>query len=160
MADCQFALPLSMEILMIDSLPNTTTTAQKPFDRAAPAIEVRDLVKVYGGKVRALDGLSFKVEAGTVFALFGPNGAGKSTTIKIFNPFSRTYYGSGRFAGFDVLKEPERVRRAIGCVAQKSGIDLEGTGRENLTLQGRIYGLRGQALKSHVGELLERFRLT
>jgi ABC-2 type transport system ATP-binding protein len=149
-----------MEILMIDSLPNTTTTAQKPFDRAAPAIEVRDLVKVYGGKVRALDGLSFTVEAGTVFALLGPNGAGKSTTIKILNTLSRPDSGSARVAGFDVLKEPERVRRAIGCVAQKSGIDLEGTGRENLTLQGRIYGLRGQALKSHVGELLERFRLT
>ncbi len=159
MANWQFALPLSMEILMIDSLPNTTTTAQKPFDRAAPAIEVRDLVKVYGGKVRALDGLSFTVEAGAVFALLGPNGAGKSTTIKILNTLSRPDSGSARVAGFDVLKEPERVRRAIGCVAQKSGIDLEGTGRENLTLQGRIYGLRGQELKDRVGELLKRFRL-
>ena len=159
MANCQFALPLSMEILMIDSLPNTTTTAQKPLDRAAPAIEVRDLVKVYGGKVRALDGLSFTVEAGTVFALLGPNGAGKSTTIKILNTLSSSDSGSARVAGFDVLKEPGRVRRAIGCVAQKSGIDLEATGRENLTLQGRIYGLRGQELKDRVGELLKRFRL-
>src|SRR5499425_2278753 len=159
MANYQFALPLSMEILMIDSLTNTTTTAQKPFDRAAPAIEVHDLVKVYGSKVRALDGLSFTVEAGTVFALLGPNGAGKSTTIKILNTLSSSDSGSARVAGFDVLKEPQRVRRAIGCVAQKSGIDLEATGRENLTLQGRIYGLRGQELKSRVDKLLERFRL-
>ena len=159
MANCQFALPLPMEILMSASLPNTTTTTQKPSGRAAPAIEAHDLVKIYGGKVRALDGLSFTVEAGTVFALLGPNGAGKSTTIKILNTLSRPGSGSARVAGFDVLKEPERVRRAIGCVAQKSGIDLEGTGRENLTLQGRLYGLRGRELKDRVDELLKRFRL-
>jgi len=144
---------------MIDSLPDTISTPQKPSDQAAPAIEVRDLVKIYGGKVRALDGLSFTVEAGAVFGLLGPNGAGKSTTIKILNTLSSPDSGSARVAGFDVLREPERVRRAIGCVAQKSGIDLEATGRENLTLQGRIYGLRGQELKDRVGELLKRFRL-
>jgi ABC-2 type transport system ATP-binding protein len=148
-----------VEILMIDSLPDTISTAQKPSDRAAPAIEVHNLVKTYGGKVRALDGLSFKVEAGAVFGLLGPNGAGKSTTIKILNTLSSPDSGSARVAGFDVLREPERVRRAIGCVAQKSGIDLEATGRENLTLQGRIYGLRGQEVKDRVGELLKRFRL-
>src|SRR5262245_38533295 len=114
MANCQFALPLSMEILMIDSLPNTTTTAQKPVDRAAPAIEVRDLVKVYGGKVRALDGLSFTVEAGTVFALLGPNGAGKSTTIKIINTLSSPDSGSASVDGLEVLKEAECVGRANG----------------------------------------------
>lgn len=144
---------------MIDSLPDTVSTAEMSAGRAAPAIEAHDLVKIYGGKVRALDGLSFTVEAGTVFALLGPNGAGKSTTIKILNTLSSPDSGSARVAGFDVLKEPERVRRAIGCVAQKSGIDLEGTGRENLTLQGRIYGLRGRDLKDRVDELLKRFRL-
>src|SRR5215468_10738237 len=145
---------------MIDSLPDTTTTIETASGHAAPAIEVRDLVKTYGGKVRALDGLSFTVEAGSVFALLGPNGAGKSTTIKILNTLSTPDSGSARVAGFDVLREPERVRRAIGCVAQKSGIDLEGTGRENLTLQGRIYGLHGQELKDCVNELLKRFWLT
>src|SRR5215475_1476681 len=114
MANCRFAPPLSMEILMIDYLPNTTTTAQKPFDRAAPAIEVHDLVKVYGGKVRALDSLSFTVEAGTVFALLGPNGAGKSTTIKILNTLSSPDSGSARVAGFDVLREPFFLRRSGG----------------------------------------------
>jgi ABC-2 type transport system ATP-binding protein len=144
---------------MIDSLPDTISTTEMSAGRTAPAIEANDLVKIYGGKVRALDGLSFTVEAGTVFALLGPNGAGKSTTIKILNTLSRPDSGSARVAGFDVLKAPERVRRAIGCVAQKSGIDLEGTGRENLTLQGRIYGLRGRELKDSVDELLKRFRL-
>src|SRR5215475_11438227 len=149
-----------MEILMFYSLPDTTTTTEKSAGHAAPAIEARDLVKIYGGKVRALDGLSFTVEAGAVFALLGPNGAGKSTTIKILNTLSSPDSGSARVAGFDVLKEPERVRRAIGCVAQKSGVDPEATGRENLTLQGRIYGLRGQELKDRVGESRKRFRLT
>jgi ABC-2 type transport system ATP-binding protein len=143
---------------MIDSLPDTHDYT-KPSDRTTPAIEVRDLVKTYGGKVRALDGLSFTVEAGVIFALLGPNGAGKSTTIKILNTLSSPDSGSARVAGFDVLSEPERVRRAIGCVAQKSGVDREATGRENLTLQGRIYGLRGHDLKDRVNELLKRFRL-
>jgi ABC-2 type transport system ATP-binding protein len=126
----------------------------------SPTIEAHDLVKTYGGKVRALDGLSFTVEAGAVFALLGPNGAGKSTTIKILNTLSRPDSSLARVAGFDVLREPERVRRAIGCVAQKSGVDPEATGRENLTLQGRIHGLRGQELKDRVDELLKRYRLT
>jgi ABC-2 type transport system ATP-binding protein len=126
----------------------------------SPTIEAHDLVKTYGGKVRALDGLSFTVEAGTVFALLGPNGAGKSTTIKILTTLSRPDSGSARVAGFDVLREQECVRHAIGCVAQISGIDREATGRQNLTLQGRLYGLRGQELKDRVNELLNRFRLT
>jgi ABC-2 type transport system ATP-binding protein len=145
---------------MIDSLPISKETAEAGISQEAPAIEVRDLVKTYGGKVRALDGLSFIVEAGAIFALLGPNGAGKSTTVKILNTLSRPDSGSARVAGFDVLAEPERVRRAIGCVAQKSGVDAEATGRENLTLQGRIHGLRGQRLKDRVAELLDHFRLT
>ena len=145
---------------MIDSLTGTTSAADMSAGRSAPAIEARDLIKTYGGKVRALDGLSFTVEPGAIFALLGPNGAGNSTTIKILNTLSRPDSGSARVADFDVLREPERVRRAIGCVAQKSGVDPEATGRENLTLQGRIYGLRGQELKDRVNELLKRFWLT
>lgn len=145
---------------MIDSLPISNSTVPPIVGRAAPAIEAHDLVKTYGGKVRALDGLSFTVEAGAIFALLGPNGAGKSTTIKILNTLSRPDSGSAQVAGFDVLRQPEQVRRAIGCVAQKSGVDPEATGRENLTLQGRIYGLHGQELKTRVEELLKRFWLT
>jgi ABC-2 type transport system ATP-binding protein len=128
-------------------------------DSISVAIEAHDLVKTYGGKVRALDGLSFVVEAGTIFALLGPNGAGKSTTVKILNTLSRPDSGSARVAGFDVLREPQQVRLAIGCVAQKSGVDVEATGRENLTLQGRIYGMGGRELKERVEYLLNRFAL-
>jgi len=123
------------------------------------AIEAHNLVKTYGRKVRALDGVSLSVEAGSVFGLLGPNGAGKSTTVKILTTLSRPDYGSATVAGIDVLRHPDRVRRAIGSVNQKSGVDREASGRENLTLQGRIFGLRGRALKSRVSELLERFNL-
>src|SRR6266511_152035 len=124
-----------------------------------PAIEVQDLVKTYPGDVRALRGLSFTVEPGTVFGLLGPNGAGKSTTVKILTTLSRPDSGTARVAGIDVVQRPDRVRRAIGCVAQRSGVDLEATGRENLALQGRLYGIGGRELKSRVGGLLERFGL-
>ena len=122
------------------------------------AIEAKNLVKTYR-EVRALDGLTFSVESGAIFGLLGPNGAGKSTTVKILTTLARPTSGSATVAGIDVLKDPDGVRRVIGCVAQKSGVDVEATGRENLSLQGYLYGLRGKELKQRVGELLERFRL-
>src|ERR687892_1486721 len=89
--------------------------------RAADTIEAHDLVKTYPGGVRALDGLGFAVEAGTVFGLLGPNGAGKTTTVKILTTLSRPDSGQASVAGVDVLASPDRVRRAIGLVAQRSG---------------------------------------
>jgi ABC-2 type transport system ATP-binding protein len=129
------------------------------FNHDAMAVEVRDLVKVYPNNVRALDGLSLSVPRGSIFALLGPNGAGKSTTIKILTTLSRPDSGAAWVSGLDILKEPARVRRTIGCVAQRSGVDRDSTGRENLMLQGRFHGMRGASLKSRVAELLERFGL-
>jgi len=124
------------------------------------AIEASGLVKTYAGKVKALDGLSVTVESGSVFALLGPNGAGKSTTVKILTTLSKPDAGQASVAGLDVLRQPERVRRAVGCVAQKSGVDIQATGRENLMLQGHLYGMRGKELEQRVSGLLERFGLT
>src|SRR5436190_17184618 len=90
-------------------------------------IEAHDLVKTYPKGVRALDGLSFAVEEGTIFGLLGPNGAGKSTTVKILTTLSRPDDGAARVAGHDVFRRPDRVRRAIGCVAQKPGVDRDAT---------------------------------
>ncbi|HKQ67966.1 MAG TPA: ATP-binding cassette domain-containing protein [Polyangiaceae bacterium] len=123
------------------------------------AIEASGLTKVYRGGVRALDGLSFAVEEGTVFGLLGPNGAGKSTAVRILTTLAKHDGGSARVAGFDVAREPENVRRAIGCVAQKSGLDVDATGRENLTLQGRLCGMAGSDIERRAGELLGRFGL-
>jgi ABC-2 type transport system ATP-binding protein len=124
------------------------------------AIETRELTKTYPGDVRALDQLTFAVEAGTVFGLLGPNGAGKSTTVKILTTLTKPDKGHASVAGIDVVAKPDRVRRAIGAVAQKSGVDREATGRENLVLQGQLYGLAGRELGLRVEELLDRFGLT
>jgi ABC-2 type transport system ATP-binding protein len=123
------------------------------------AIEASNLSKTYPGGVRALNGLSFAVEAGTIFGLLGPNGAGKSTTVKILTTLSRPDSGEARVAGLDTVRHPERVRRSIGVVGQKHGLDPEASGRENLEMQAEIYGLRGRARRRRVEELLERFGL-
>ncbi|HEU4702909.1 MAG TPA: ATP-binding cassette domain-containing protein [Conexibacter sp.] len=123
------------------------------------AIEAEGLIKTYPGDVRALDGVSFRVPAGTIFGLLGPNGAGKSTTVKILTTLSRADEGTACVAGIDVVRDPVAVRRAIGVVGQKNAVDGEATGRENLLLQGRLYGLRGRELTARVDDLLERFRL-
>jgi ABC-2 type transport system ATP-binding protein len=123
------------------------------------AIDASDLVKTYGKKVRALDGLSIAVPPGEVFALLGPNGAGKSTTIKILTTLARPDSGTVRVAGYDALADPAKVRRVIGVVSQKSGADPVATGRQNLLLQGRLYGLKSRDLRRRVSELLERFAL-
>jgi ABC-2 type transport system ATP-binding protein len=125
----------------------------------ATAIEAIELRKTYPPDVRALDGLSLSVPAGTIFGLLGPNGAGKSTTVRVLTTLSVPDSGSARVAGIDVLADPRRARHAIGVVGQKHGADREATGRENLVLQGEFYGITGRELKRRAGEALERFGL-
>jgi ABC-2 type transport system ATP-binding protein len=127
---------------------------------AGLAIEAQALVKTYPPDVRALDGLTFVVPTGTIFGLLGPNGAGKSTTVKILNTLSRPDSGLAKVMGIDVVRSPDEVRRTIGCVAQKSGVDINDSGRENLSLQGQFYGMSGVALRTRVAALLEQFSLT
>ncbi len=121
-------------------------------------IEATGLTKRYG-EVQALDGLSFAVAPGTIFGLLGPNGAGKSTAVKVLTTLARADGGSARVAGFDVARDAPRVRRAIGVVAQRSGVDVELTGRENVILQGRLQGLRGRELAARADTLLGQFGL-
>jgi ABC-2 type transport system ATP-binding protein len=124
------------------------------------AIEVSELRKTYGGGVVALDGVTFAVEPGEVFALLGPNGAGKSSTVRILATLSAPSGGTARVDGIDVAARPREVRRRIGYVAQSSGVDPTATGRENLTLQGQLYRLPAAALRARVEELLALFELT
>ena len=129
------------------------------------AIEARQLVKTYavrGSKdgIRALDGLDISVPRGMIYGLLGPNGAGKSTTVKILTSLARPDSGQARVEGVDVLARPGQVRHMIGVVAQRSGTDPTATGRENLILQGRLYGLRGAAVRARADELLAHFGLT
>ncbi len=123
------------------------------------AIEASNLRKTYKGGVQALDGLSFEVEAGTIFGLLGPNGAGKSTTVRILTTLSRPDSGEARVAGLDVARDPQRVRRSIGVVGQRPGLDPDSTGRENLEMQAEIYGVFGSARRERVEELLGRVGL-
>jgi len=129
------------------------------------AIEARQLIKTYtvrGRKhgIRALDGLDISVPRGMIYGLLGPNGAGKSTTVKILTSLARPDSGEARVEGVDVLARPGQVRHMIGVVAQRSGADPTATGRENLILQGRLYGLRGAAVQARADELLAHFGLT
>jgi ABC-2 type transport system ATP-binding protein len=122
------------------------------------AIVVEGLEKRYGS-VEALAGISFTVRQGEVFGLLGPNGAGKSTTVRVLVTLTKADGGRATVAGHDVVREANAVRREIGYVPQASGVDREATGRENLMLQGRVQGLRGEPLRRRVQELLERFGL-
>ncbi|MBW9213781.1 ATP-binding cassette domain-containing protein [Mumia sp. zg.B53] len=126
------------------------------------AITVADLTKTYRARdreVRALDGVGFTVDAGTVLGLLGPNGAGKSTVVKILTTLSQADSGTATVAGYDVRRDGRHVRRAIGYVSQKPGFDPLGTGVENLVLSGRIYGMSPRASRGRAEELLERFGL-
>ena len=122
-------------------------------------VQAEGLRKTYKPDVRALDGLSFSVPAGTVFALLGPNGAGKTTTVRILTTLARPDSGSARVAGIDVLAHPSRARSVIGAVSQHSGAVSLLTGQENLALQGKLHGMRGRALHRRVAGLLDQFGL-
>jgi ABC-2 type transport system ATP-binding protein len=129
------------------------------------AIEASGLVKTYpvpGKKtrLRALDGLDLTVPGGTIFGLVGPNGAGKTTTVKILTTLATPDEGKASVDGVDVLASPATARTIIGVVAQRSGADPTATGRENLILQGHLYGLDTKSAKARADELLEHFQLT
>ena len=130
------------------------------------SIEARGLVKTYpiqgkakSGRLKALDGLDLKVPSGTIFALVGPNGAGKTTTIKILTTLATPDEGKATIEGTDVLASPALTRTIIGVVAQRSGADPTATGRENLVLQGHLYGLGTRSARRRADELLEHFQL-
>src|ERR1700760_4676542 len=128
------------------------------------AVEAHGLVKTYPGpgktRVTALDGLTLSVPPGSIFALVGPNGAGKSTTVKILTTLAVPDAGTAAVAGIDVIAAPAQARRVIGVVGQRSGADPAATGRENLILQGHLYGMATKAARARADELLDRFQLT
>ena len=126
---------------------------------ADAAILVEDVVKTFGGKVRALDGVSLQVAPGTVLGLLGPNGAGKTTTVNVLTTLLRPDSGRVEVAGLDVLREPAAVRRSIGLAGQFAAVDELLTGRENLTLIGRLNHLPRDRARARAGELLDRFGL-
>jgi ABC-2 type transport system ATP-binding protein len=127
------------------------------------AITAEGLVKIYKSRkseVRALDGLDLTVEDGSVLGLLGPNGAGKTTTVRILATLLRPDAGRAMVAGFDVVRDAQRLRSVIGLSGQFAAIDENLTGRENLWMFGRLYQLKSADARQRAGELLEQFDLS
>ena len=123
------------------------------------AVHAEGLVKHFGDVV-ALDGIDLTVERGQVVGLLGPNGAGKTTTVRILSTLLQPTAGTAFVSGFDVVKHPDEVRRAIGLTGQYAAIDEYLTGRENLRMFGDLYHLAPKYVKERSAELLEWFDLT
>ncbi|MEK6272085.1 MAG: ATP-binding cassette domain-containing protein [Actinomycetota bacterium] len=123
-----------------------------------PAIEARGLERTFPGGVRAVAGVDLEVAEGEIYAFLGPNGAGKTTTVRILTTLLRPTGGSARVAGFDVVSEAAKVRRAIGVALQEAALDPLMTGRELIRLQATLHGIprnegrrKGEALLDRVG---------
>ena len=123
-------------------------------------IHVENLVKTFKGNVQAVKGVSFDVEEGEFFSFLGPNGAGKSTTIQMITTLLKPTSGRAEIAGFDVVNEPEQIRRVIGVALQETGIDPQLTGRELLEMQGNLFGFQSSMARKRADELLELVGLT
>jgi ABC-2 type transport system ATP-binding protein len=120
------------------------------------ALEVTGLRKSFGDQV-VLDGIDLEVAEGTTFSLLGPNGAGKTTAVQILSTLIGFAGGQARIAGYDLVKEPDAVRGAIGVTGQFSAVDSLLTGEENLVLMADLHHLRRAEGRRRVAELLERF---
>ena len=124
----------------------------------APAIETSGLCKRYGD-VRALDGVDLLAERGTVLGLLGPNGAGKTTAVRILTTLLKPDGGTARVDGLDVVKDAGELRERIGLAGQYAAVDESLSGRENLELFGRLYGMKKRDARQRANDLLERFEL-
>lgn len=110
------------------------------------AIEIIGLKKSFGGRgnqktVEAVKGISLSVKSGEIFGFLGPNGAGKTTSLRMLTTLLPIEEGEAKISNYDVKRNPKEVRKQIGYVGQLGGTDIEATGRENLMLSGRLYGL-------------------
>jgi ABC-2 type transport system ATP-binding protein len=122
-------------------------------------IETQDLSKNYDGLL-AVDRLNVRIQEGERFGLLGPNGAGKSTTLLMLTTLLKPTSGTARVNGFDVVRQPARVRRSIGVVFQDPSSDDTLTGYENLKLHGMLYGMPAPLREQRIGELLALVELT
>jgi len=126
---------------------------------AKKAVEVKNLVKAFKGGVKAVDKITFSIDEGEFFGFLGPNGAGKTTTMRILATLTKPTSGRALVNGFDVVKNPNEVRRSIGFAMQAVGLDDLATAWENLQLIGCLYGMSRKEAKKRAGELLELLKL-
>ena len=123
------------------------------------AIDVKNIVKSFGD-FTAVKGISFQVEAGEIFGLLGPNGAGKSTLIRMMTTLIEPTSGTAEVNGFDIARQSDDVRRAIGVIPQAMTSDLELSVEENLIIFAKLYGVPRDKRKRLIDELLEAVELT
>lgn len=115
-------------------------------------VSVNSLTKIYPGGVKGADGVSFSVRKGEVFGLIGPNGAGKTTILRIIATILQPSSGSVTIAGYDVVKEPDMVRRIISYLPEDAGAYKYLTGLEFLRFIGKLYGYRESDVEKMVGD--------
>ena len=124
-----------------------------------PIITVDEVTKQFRDGTRALDGLSLAIPSGSIYGLLGPNGAGKTTLIRILATLLRPGSGTARVAGCDVVRNPAQVRDRIGLAGQFAAVDDHLTGRENIAMIGRLYGLSRREARARTEEVLGRIHL-
>ena len=124
-----------------------------------PIVRVENVVKTFGGTVRALDDVSLQFEPGIVYGLLGPNGAGKTTLIRVLTTLLKADSGYAEVAGIDVRKDPVAARNHIGLAGQFAAVDDYLTGRENVEMVGRLYNLSAADAKRRADDLLKRIHL-
>jgi ABC-2 type transport system ATP-binding protein len=122
-------------------------------------VEVEGLTKTYPGDVQAVRGISFAVEAGEVFGVLGPNGAGKSTTIGMLTTTVAPTSGTARVGGFDVVTEPLAARSVSAAVFQETVVDQGLSGRRNLEIHARLWGVQPRTARERIAELVDGFGL-
>jgi daunorubicin resistance ABC transporter ATP-binding subunit len=124
-----------------------------------PIITVNEVTKRFRDGTRALNGLSLTIPPGVIYGLLGPNGAGKTTLIRILATLLRPDAGTARIAGYDVVRHPAAVRDRIGLAGQFAAVDDHLTGRENITMIGRLYGLSRREARVRTEQELARIHL-
>jgi len=129
-------------------------------DSVVSTVDLKKYFSSRNGVVKAVDGVNLSVSAGRVFGFLGPNGAGKTTTLRILTTLIVPDSGQALVAGYDVLRDPNSVRNHIGYVSQAGGSDRPATGRENLLLQGRLYGMPKPDAEKRAAELIDLLDLT
>jgi ABC-2 type transport system ATP-binding protein len=122
-------------------------------------ITVNEVTKQFRGRIQALDGLSLTIPRGVIYGLLGPNGAGKTTLIRILATLLRPDAGTARVAGYDVVRHPAAVRDRIGLAGQFAAVDDHLTGRENIAMIGRLYGLSRRETRARTERVLQRIHL-
>ncbi|HEU4735616.1 MAG TPA: ATP-binding cassette domain-containing protein [Solirubrobacterales bacterium] len=131
-------------------------------NQGVPAVRVEGLVKHFDsndGTVEAVRGVDLEIQPGEIFGFLGPNGAGKSTTVRMLTTLLSITAGKAEVAGFDVAGEPDAARRRIGVALQEAGLDPRQSGRELLTLHGRLFGLSQAEAGARAQELLDLVEL-